>query len=729
MQRNKEKRPNHSVLLRVGGLALGVIVLLLLVTLSSTAGKARSVDVPRAAALNAPAAAGCSAGASKTIDGPDYDSGTITWCPPSTVTTTVIMCDYFTSAAVGCPGGQRLDDTTIQFTCVQGCTGTYLFDTSTCPTLLGVAAGVEVVITYDVVGGTPPNPSGNNRAKNNVLFKEMNGHTLDQACSNSFPAPPPPTVTSTRTSTATSTSTRTGTPTNTPTRTSTYTITPTSTATNTATKTPTNTPTNTPTYTPTNTPTDTSTPTDTPTETVTSTPTDTATNTPTDTPTNTPTDTPTDTPTSTPTDTATSTPTETSTSTPTDTATNTPTDTPTNTATSTSTDTPTNTPTDTATSTHTPTSTPTDTATSTSTSTNTPTRTSTATPTSTSTPTVTPTNTATNTSTNTATVTPTNTGTSTATGTSTHTATSTVTSTETSTETPTSTATGTSTVTVTPTNTSTGTSTVTVTSTNTASRTPTNTATLTRTATSTLVPSATQTAQVTSTTVPGTSTPASTATTTIIPSATPTMCPLQFTDVPEGSTFYVYIRCLACRDIVHGYSDGTFRPGNNVTRGQLSKMIAGAAGFHETASGQTFTDVPPGSTFYQYVQRLATRNMIEGYPCGSVPSEPCDGQSRPYFRVSNNASRGQIAKIVSNAAGFSEPGSTQTFADVLPGSTFYDYIERLASRDVMQGYPCGSPGEPCDGQSRPYFRTSISTTRGQASKLVANTFLPACQTP
>jgi hypothetical protein len=47
----------------------------------------------------------------------------------------------------------------------------------------------------------------------------------------------------------------------------------------------------------------------------------------------------------------------------------------------------------------------------------------------------------------------------------------------------------------------------------------------------------------------------------------------------------------------------------------------------------------------------------------------------------------------------------------------------------MSGYPCGGPGEPCDPQQRPYFRWGNPVTRGQASKIVANTFYPNCQTP
>ena len=50
----------------------------------------------------------------------------------------------------------------------------------------------------------------------------------------------------------------------------------------------------------------------------------------------------------------------------------------------------------------------------------------------------------------------------------------------------------------------------------------------------------------------------------------PNICVMTFTDVPQGSTFYTYIECLYCRNIVGGYPDNTFRPNTDVTRGQLS---------------------------------------------------------------------------------------------------------------------------------------------------------------
>jgi hypothetical protein len=136
-----------------------------------------------------------------------------------------------------------------------------------------------------------------------------------------------------------------------------------------------------------------------------------------------------------------------------------------------------------------------------------------------------------------------------------------------------------------------------------------------------------------------------------------------------------------------------------------------------TACAIVFSDVPSGSTFYQYVECLACRGIISGYPDGT-------------FKPNNLVTRGQLSKIVSNAAGFSDPQSTQMFQDVAPGSTFFDFVGRLASRGYIGGYACGGSGEPCVPPSNlPYFRPNSNATRGQTSKIVANTFFPNCSPP
>ena len=209
---------------------------------------------------------------------------------------------------------------------------------------------------------------------------------------------------------------------------------------------------------------------------------------------------------------------------------------------------------------------------------------------------------------------------------------------------------------------------------------------------------------------------------------TPGSCTLSnFTDVPPGSTFHPFVRCLACRNVLGGYPDGSFGPGNNITRGQIAKAVSNAAGFSEDPGAQIFEDVPPASTFYFWVNRLTRRGIISGYPCGGA-GEPCVPPGNlPYFRPGANATRGQISNIVSEAAGFTEAQAAQSFEDVPLNSTFHLWVERLASREVMSGYPCGGAGEPCvPPANRPYFRPGSNVTRGQAAKIVSNTFFPNC---
>jgi hypothetical protein len=215
-----------------------------------------------------------------------------------------------------------------------------------------------------------------------------------------------------------------------------------------------------------------------------------------------------------------------------------------------------------------------------------------------------------------------------------------------------------------------------------------------------------------------------------MPSATPiTGCAIQFTDVPVGSTFYPYIHCLACLGIVSGYSDGTFRPNNSVTRGQISKIVSNSAGFSNIPTGQQFQDVPIDNTYYAYIYRLVIRGYINGYACGG-PHEPCVAPaSLPFFRPLATTTRGQLAKVVANTAGFTDSPGPQLFQDVPVGSPFYDYINRLANRNYVTGHPCDPHGlaRPCRAPANlPYFLPNAVVTRGQISKITSNTFFPGC---
>ncbi|HEY0071473.1 MAG TPA: S-layer homology domain-containing protein, partial [Chloroflexia bacterium] len=276
--------------------------------------------------------------------------------------------------------------------------------------------------------------------------------------------------------------------------------------------------------------------------------------------------------------------------------------------------------------------------------------------------------------------TPTSTQTSTSTPSFTTTSTPTETGTATETGTPTETAVSTNTVPATSTNT-------TVPATSTVTGTP-PTATVTGTPPTATSTNTAGTAVATDTTVSASATVVASSTVagaTSTPQATATVCTINFPDNQPGDTFYEYIQCLACRHIVTGYPDGLFHAERNITRGQISKVVSNSAGFFEDPGPQIYDDVPPGSPYYDYINRLTNRGIMSGYPCPDRPSGGCSPDNPVIFLPNANATRGQLAKIVSNAAGFDEAVSGQFYADVPEtgeGSQFYEWIMRLTNRGV-----------------------------------------------
>ncbi len=142
------------------------------------------------------------------------------------------------------------------------------------------------------------------------------------------------------------------------------------------------------------------------------------------------------------------------------------------------------------------------------------------------------------------------------------------------------------------------------------------------------------------------------------PITTPTAGGYTFADVHPDFPFFDVIETAAADNVVSGYTCGGpgepcdannrpyFRPYANVTRGQLSKIDVVAAGWDVlNPPAGTFEDVLPNTAFYTYVETATAHGVVSGYTCGG-PGEPCDPQNRPYFRQGNDATRGQIAKIV-----------------------------------------------------------------------------------
>jgi amidase len=200
-----------------------------------------------------------------------------------------------------------------------------------------------------------------------------------------------------------------------------------------------------------------------------------------------------------------------------------------------------------------------------------------------------------------------------------------------------------------------------------------------------------------------------------------TPCGISFSDVQPADYFAAAVHDLACRGVISGYADGTFRPYNLTSRAQMVKIVVLGFGYPiqtPAPARYTFADVPPAHPFWSVIETAGAAGIVSGYTCGG-PGEPCDGDHRPYFRPYSLVTRGQLSKIVVGGAGWpvlNPPGAT--FADVDPAHPFYGFVETAAAHSVISGYDCGSPGEPCDSDYRPYFRPANDATRGQIAKIV-----------
>lgn len=113
-----------------------------------------------------------------------------------------------------------------------------------------------------------------------------------------------------------------------------------------------------------------------------------------------------------------------------------------------------------------------------------------------------------------------------------------------------------------------------------------------------------------------------------------------FRDVPRGRSFYREIEWLASRGITKGWSDGTFRPLNRITRGEMAAFVYRAAGspaFSAPRRG-SFRDVPRGTAFFKEIEWMRATGISTGWP---------DGTYRPLDSVKRDAMAAFIRRAYS----------------------------------------------------------------------------------
>ncbi len=122
---------------------------------------------------------------------------------------------------------------------------------------------------------------------------------------------------------------------------------------------------------------------------------------------------------------------------------------------------------------------------------------------------------------------------------------------------------------------------------------------------------------------------------------------IAFKDVPSNYWAETFIQELANRDIIKGFPDGSFRPNDPVTRAQFAALLSQAMNKAPVRSNATFTDVASNFWANTAIQKAYTTGFMSGY-------------SATTFRPNENISRVQILVSLANGLGYTPTKPTES---------------------------------------------------------------------
>ncbi|GGG12944.1 hypothetical protein GCM10007425_04080 [Lysinibacillus alkalisoli] len=175
-----------------------------------------------------------------------------------------------------------------------------------------------------------------------------------------------------------------------------------------------------------------------------------------------------------------------------------------------------------------------------------------------------------------------------------------------------------------------------------------------------------------------------------------------FSDVDANSESGKAIQGLVDRGIIRGYSDGTFKPNQHVTRAQAASILGKVLQLDTTnIKNPEFKDVGTWHQNYKEIAALAQAGIMPGYANGE-------------FKLYRAITREEMAEILVRAFHLKAPNKVEMpFDDVRVGSELYDLVEALYALNVTKGASATKFG-PNDVVTRSQFALFI--TRAEAVK-------------
>ncbi|BAZ09029.1 S-layer domain-containing protein [Calothrix sp. NIES-4071] len=193
-----------------------------------------------------------------------------------------------------------------------------------------------------------------------------------------------------------------------------------------------------------------------------------------------------------------------------------------------------------------------------------------------------------------------------------------------------------------------------------------------------------------------------------------------FPDVPANYWAQPYIQRLAERNIITGYPDGTFRPQESVDRDEFAAIIRKAFNqkpIRQIQSGAVYKDVPVGYWASRPIEEAYQQGFMTGYPGG-------------YFRPKQPVSK--VETITALTKGLNITGTSAQAPVTRRKTARKPIFVPIAITSLMQPIllPKAEAITPSPAVSTPSTTgNQAATLNGPASFIVTNTYADANKIP
>lgn len=172
-----------------------------------------------------------------------------------------------------------------------------------------------------------------------------------------------------------------------------------------------------------------------------------------------------------------------------------------------------------------------------------------------------------------------------------------------------------------------------------------------------------------------------------------------FPDVQSNHWAIKEINYLSDKGIINGTPEGTFKPSDYVTRGQMALMLDLSLKLEKPSNyNHIFSDVAKGVYYYDSVHKLAHNNIVQ--------------RETNYF-PDRSLTRAEMAVVLVKTFNLKPTGADVNFPDVPSNHWGYNYVKILAQNNITAGFPDGT------------FGPDVKVTREQFAAFLARVLEPS----